>query len=291
VNLHRAPPLTPGGVLLRHPTIIGTVAGLSLSLGILAAVDGRSPLLTIDEPIQRWVVAHRSDAWTHAARSFSRLGSNLVVFSVFAVVVAWTLRRCRTLALTLSAAVLIRPPIEFVLKEVVDRDRPDLSRLVDGTGPSHPSGHVLAAVALWGLLPPLVSTFVRSRTIWWLSVATAGVLLTGIAASRVYLGVHWFTDVVQGALLGSLYLAALEHLFAHHHRHRLCALDRGPFGSWRDRGFRLPQDVAASAGASSSGMVGTGAPPKASTPSVTNGHRRGTGHVRFRQCAASPSDQ
>lgn len=224
MNLHRAPPLTPQGVLLRHPAIIGTVAGLSLTLGVLAAVDGSSILLTIDEPIQRWVVGHRSDGWTHTARLFSRLGSTVVVFSVFAVVVAWTFRRCRTLALTLSAAVLIRPPIEFLLKELVDRDRPDLIRLVDGTGPSHPSGHVLAAVALWGLLPPLVSTFVRSRAIWWLSVAVAGVFIAGIAASRVYLGVHWFTDVVQGALLGSLYLAALEHLFAHHHRHRECTL-------------------------------------------------------------------
>jgi hypothetical protein len=131
----------------------------------------------------------------------------------------------------------------------VDRERPDLSRLVDGTGPSHPSGHVLAAVALWGLLPPLVSTLVRSRAVWWLSVLASGVLIAGIAASRVYLGVHWFADVVQGALLGAVYLSALELLFAHHHRHRQCALDRRPFSSWRDRGPQSPQDVAAFAGA------------------------------------------
>lgn len=225
MSLHREPPLTPRGVLLRHPAIIGAVAVVSVCMGVLAALDGGSTLLHVDEPIQRWVVAHRSDAWTHAARVFSRLGSTFVVFGVFAVVVAWTSRRCGTLALTLSAAVLIRPPLEFVLKELVDRERPDILRLVDGTGPSHPSGHVLAAVALWGLLPPLVSMFVRSRAIWWASVAVAGVLIAGIAASRVYLGVHWFSDIVQGALLGSLYLAALELLFAHHHRHRRCALD------------------------------------------------------------------
>ena len=256
MNLHRAPPLTPRGVLLRHPAIIGTVAVLSVSIGLLAAVDGSSILLRIDEPIERWVVAHRSDGWTHAARLFSRLGSNIVVFSVFAAVVAWTFRRCRTLALTLSAAVLVRPPIEFLLKELVDRDRPDLSRLVDGTGPSHPSGHVLAAVALWGLLPPLVSMVVRSRAIWWLSVALAGVLITGIAASRVYLGVHWFTDIVQGALLGALYLAAIERLFAHHHRHRKCALDREVLGSGHDGGLRARRDVGAVAGLPSSAHDG-----------------------------------
>lgn len=223
-HLHLHPPLTPRGVLLHHPVIIGTVAGVSAILAMLAALDGSSALLTVDEPIQLWVEVHRSDGWDHAARAFSRLGSNLVVFLVFAVVVAWTVRRCGTLALTLSAAVLLRPPAEFLIKELIGRERPDFTRLVDGTGPSHPSGHVLAAVALWGLLPPLVSSVVRSRVVWWASVATAAVLIGGIAASRVYLGVHWFTDVVQGALLGCLYLAATEQLFAHHHRHRRCAL-------------------------------------------------------------------
>jgi undecaprenyl-diphosphatase len=219
-------------VLLHHPLIIGTVAGLSAVLAVLAALDGGSALLTVDEPIQRWVEARRTDGWDHAARAFSRLGSNLVVFGVLAAVVAWTVRRCRTLALTLSAAVLLRPPAEFLFKELIGRERPDFARLVDGTGPSHPSGHVLAAVALWGLLPPLLSSVVRSRAIWWASVATALVLISGIGASRVYLGVHWFTDIVQGALLGCLYLAGIEQLFAHHHRHRRCAVmeafDRSP---------------------------------------------------------------
>lgn len=224
LHLHLDPPLTPRAVLFHHPAIIWAVAGMSTVVAILATVDGGSALLTVDEPVQRWVEAHRSGGWNQAALVVSRLGSNLVVFSIFAAVVAWTVRRCPTLALTLTAAVLLRPPAEFLLKELIDRARPDFLRLVDGTGPSHPSGHVLAAVALWGLLPPLVSSLSRSRVLWWASVATAGVLIGGIAASRVYLGVHWLTDIVQGALLGCLYLAGIELLFAHHHRQRQCTL-------------------------------------------------------------------
>jgi undecaprenyl-diphosphatase len=211
-------------VLLRHPAIIWIVAGLSVTLGVLAAVDAGSVLLVVDEPIQRWVEAHRSGGWTRVALFVSRFGSNVIVFSVFGVLVAWTLPRCRTFALTLSVAVLLRSPLEFLLKQLIDRDRPDFHRLVDGTGPSHPSGHVLAAVALWGLLPPLISLLVRSRVLWWCSVVVATALIAGISASRVYLGVHWLTDIVQGVLLGSLYLAALEFLYVHHHRSRRCSL-------------------------------------------------------------------
>ena len=47
------------------------------------------------------------------------------------------------------------------IKAIVDRDRPDLERLVNGTGPSFPSGHVMAAAALWGLVPLVVTLYTR----------------------------------------------------------------------------------------------------------------------------------
>ncbi|MGH9223238.1 MAG: phosphatase PAP2 family protein [Acidimicrobiales bacterium] len=224
MSLHLYPPLTPRRALLSRPGIIGGIVSLSVAIALLASINGSDALLLVDEPIQRWLIDHRGDRWTTVALWFSRLGSNPVVFVVSGVLVLWAWRRCGTLAFTLAVAVISRPPLEFLLKELVDRDRPNLSPLVDGTGPSHPSGHVLAAVALWGLLPPLVSTFIRSKALWWATASVAGVLIVGISASRVYLGVHWFTDIVQGMLLGSLYLAALECLLVHNHRLRQCAV-------------------------------------------------------------------
>lgn len=220
--LHEDPPLSPRSVMFQHPALVWIVAGASIVLAVLARVDGGSVLLTWDEPIQEWVQARRTDSWGTVFRTFSRLGSNLVVFSVFAVLCGLTALRCRVLALALAIAVLARSPLEWLIKEMVDRERPDIERLVDGTGPSHPSGHVLAAVALWGLLPPLVALVTDRRWLWWLASFLAGVLIAGISMSRVYLGVHWFSDIVQGLLLGWLYLTALEALFNHHHTGREC---------------------------------------------------------------------
>lgn len=95
------------------------------------------------------------------------------------------------------------------MKDRIGRLRPDIDRLGDGTGFSHPSGHVLAAVALWGLLPPLVALVIRRRSWWWASVVAGGVLIVSVSFSRVYLGVHWPSDIVQGRLLGTLYLVGL----------------------------------------------------------------------------------
>lgn len=221
--LHHDPPLTPHGVLFRHPALIWVVIATSAVLAILAAYDEGSVLLTWDEPIQRWVEDNRTDRLETIFRSFSRMGSNIVIFGSFAVIVIWVATQCRTLALSLTVAVLVRPGFEFLIKELVDRDRPDLERLVPGVGPSHPSGHVLAAVTLWGLLPPLVATVTSKHWVWWATTVVSGVLIAGISASRMYLGVHWFSDIVQGLLLGWLYLTVIESLFAHHHHGRHCS--------------------------------------------------------------------
>lgn len=221
-SLHVDPPFTPRGILFRHPALIWTVIGLSLVLALAAAFDHGSVLLTWDEPIQRWVESRRTPRLTTVFLRFSRMGSNVVVFGAFAVIVAAAARRCRALALALAVAVLARPLFEFTVKELVGRERPNLTRLVDGTGPSHPSGHVLASVTLWGLLPPLVALMTDRRWIWWLTTAISAVLIAGISASRIYLGVHWFSDIVQGLLLGWLYLTVIETLYVRHHHGRGC---------------------------------------------------------------------
>lgn len=219
---HHDPPVTPVGLLLHHPVIIGLLITASVVLAVLATVDGGSVLLHVDEPVMRWALRQRSDGFDTVFRVFSRMGSNVLVFSAAAVLVLLASRRCPSVALTLALAVAARPPLEYVLKDAVGRARPDLDRLVPGTGFSHPSGHVLAAIALWGLLPPLVALLTHSRWLWWSSVVAGLVLILGVSASRVYLGVHWPTDLLQGLLLGSLYLVGLEALLSWHHRHRPC---------------------------------------------------------------------
>jgi undecaprenyl-diphosphatase len=221
---HHDPPVTPIGLLLHHPAVIAVLATVSLALAVLAAVDGGSVLLRFDEPITRWVQDQRGGGLDVVFRVFSRLGSNVLVFVVAAALTLLASRRCPSLALTLALAVAARPPLEYVLKEVVGRPRPDFDRLVPGTGFSHPSGHVLAAIALWGLLPPLVALLTHRRWLWWASIGAGLVLVLGVSASRVYLGVHWPTDLLQGWLLGSLYLVGLEALFRWHHRHRTCRI-------------------------------------------------------------------
>lgn len=222
-HLHTHPPLTPAGVLLHSGWTVGVVIAAFGVLAVLAAVDGGSALAAIDEPITRAFIDVRTDALDEVVKTVSAFGGLTVVTAMAAVLLLLVWHECRALAWTLLAATIARPLLEWAIKELVGRDRPSIDRLVPGNGPSFPSGHVMAAVAIWGLLPPVVALLTGRRSAWWWSVSAAGGVIVAVAVSRVYLGVHWFTDVVGALLLGALYLVAVEALLEWHHRRRACA--------------------------------------------------------------------
>ncbi|MGQ0823724.1 MAG: phosphatase PAP2 family protein [Actinomycetota bacterium] len=220
--LHRNPPLTPTAFFSsRRHLLVG--AGIVFGfLALAAAVSNAWLLLQWDEPIQRYVEGHRSGTLDVFFLTASRFGSTLVVLSLGVLFSVLTWRRCRAVAIAAIAATFGRPLVEFLMKAFVERDRPDLERMVDGVGYSFPSGHVMAAVALWGLLPLVVGLFTRRRVLWWSSVFVAGVMIVAIAASRLYLGVHWFSDVVGGLLVGSFFLIGIEYVVHRAHAMQPC---------------------------------------------------------------------
>jgi undecaprenyl-diphosphatase len=222
-RLHCHPPATPSTFYAnRRPLLVG-LGFLFVALAATAAIAGGWVALRWDLPIARFVTAHRGDDLDTFFRAVSRAGSTIVVLSLSALLAVVTWSRCRAVAITMAAAALARPLLEFVLKDAVGRARPDLSQLVVGTGPSFPSGHVMAAVALYGLLPLVVGLFTRSLRWWWASVAVSGILIALIAASRVYLGVHWFSDVVGSLLLGSFFLLAVDSVHRALHVDHACS--------------------------------------------------------------------
>lgn len=97
--------------------------------------------------------------------------------------------------------------LSFLLKTLFHRTRPDLFRVVQETGYSFPSGHALATMCFYGMVAYLIMRIIDS----WrgrLTVMTLAVILSVlIGISRIYLGVHYPTDVVAGYAAGSMWLA------------------------------------------------------------------------------------
>ncbi len=202
-------PLTFRSVRHRWPLLIPLAVLVPLVLGALAVIDG-GRLLIWDAPLTAAAVDHRSTAIDDLSRVVSRLGAWLVVYPLGAALALAAARRSPRLAWAIVATVAARPAVEWLLKEIVERPRPDGARLVAGTGFSFPSGHVLAAIATWAFLPAVVALFTHRRSLWWASVGVAGSVVALVSWSRVWLGVHWTSDVVASLALGYLALNAVE---------------------------------------------------------------------------------
>ena len=137
---------------------------------------------------------------TDLALVFNWLGRGVGRALALTLVGLLLLHRRRWLALVAFAvAESLAPLLSALLKVLVDRARPP-DGLVHPVGASFPSGHATYAGATCVALVLLFTT-PGTRRRWWWALATLGVV--GMAWSRTYLQVHWLTDVIAGALLGS----------------------------------------------------------------------------------------
>lgn len=228
-RFHQHPPYSLRRLYARPATLV-VVLVAAVALAALAAYEHGTVLLEVDEPIQRWVVDRRTDTWTDVFAWASRLGDNRVVFPLAVALAVITWRRCHYLALAIIGAALLRSGYEFVLKDLVARPRPDLAPLADFQGYSHPSGHPMAVLSVYGLLPPVVALFGASRRVWWAVTTGVVTLAVAVAMSRVYRSAHWPLDVTASLLWGSLYLLAVETAYDAVHRRM----------GWHDDGLDAP---------------------------------------------------
>lgn len=195
---------------------LGRMAGGALSVAVLGCIIGfavnRVSPIPIEQRALAGIAAGYHPLLTSLMTWVSDLG-DLWVVAVAAVLLAPLLRRLTRgweAAVLLGMALLGSLLITAVIKAAVGRERP-LEALVEAQSGAFPSGHTSRAAAVlglgvWGVTALARSPVVRAAAVGMLA---SGVLLMGF--SRMYLGVHWPTDVAFGMGLGVWWLFVLLH--------------------------------------------------------------------------------
>lgn len=204
--------LTPSSSTGLALTLVVTVALAAAwtFLGITQDVVGHEEIALLDPGINGWVMAHRTPPLTDVFRAVTWLGASAVTVPVLAVGAGLLARRRRSwtpvfdIAVVYGAVVFLHAGVG----QLVDRHRPPVADwLASAHGWGYPSGHTAQAVAAWGVLALLVMMTTTSRRIRSLVGTTAVVIAVLVGISRVYLGVHWTTDVLGAATMSVAVLA------------------------------------------------------------------------------------
>lgn len=200
----------------RRPTglVVGWAAVFLATLAVGALLPDRG-VPGFDRPVLLFVAHHRSGWLTSTMRAVTTaLSPGYVLGAVAVAAVVLLLRRDLSGAIVVLLGALGADAAETLTKLIVRRPRPELSRVphVSAHGLSYPSGHATIAAAGLGAIALVVAARVRGRrrragSAAVVTVAAAGAALVGF--SRVYLGVHWPTDVLAGWLVAAAWLTVV----------------------------------------------------------------------------------
>jgi len=179
-------------------------------LSWLAASFGKFPG---DEEALRGFQSLRSGALDDVMRGLSWLGHVGVGTALTAALGVGLLMAKRGWETLACLMIGIAPGINALMKEMVGRPRPEFALFQPAPSSlAFPSGHAVFAVTFFGFAAFLVSQTDWKRWVKGVVIGTLGLIILGIGTSRVYLGVHWPSDVAGGYLAGGVLLASIIYL-------------------------------------------------------------------------------
>ena len=193
------------------------VAAAWLFFGVLEDVVSGDPLVRLDTAIYHALQALRTPAADALIISITELGDTVVTASVTIVVFLWLVwQRAWRTAIYWVGAVGFAATLNTITKLAIHRPRPGDLGYVGASQFSFPSGHATVNTVLYGFLAFLITRQVRP--VWRLPIfAAVGSFATLMAFSRLYLGAHWFSDVVGSLAFATAWVIVLGLAYVRHH--------------------------------------------------------------------------
>ena len=145
-----------------------------------------------------------SDFATPIAKFITNFGG--AIFLITLTVILVILIKNKKIGLSIFSNLIIITVLNQLLKRILQRPRPTEFRIIEETGYSFPSGHSMVSMAFYGYLIYLIYKYVENKHVKWISIVLLSILICSIGVSRIYLGVHYTSDVLGGFLVSISYL-------------------------------------------------------------------------------------
>lgn len=163
--------------------------------------------------IVRYFLSARSELLTRVMKSITFLGdAKFVIAAIIFILVFLTLKKKYVYSIALALVAGGSFITSFLMKDIFARSRPQEHQLVVENGFSFPSGHAIIAIALYGMLTYFLVKHFQKKYAKMAAVSAGVAVIAAIGVSRVYLGVHWPSDVLGSYVFGGTWLAILIYL-------------------------------------------------------------------------------
>lgn len=172
-------------------------------------------LVIFDKTVIDMVQGLEAGVLTAAMKFFTYIGSTrlIITLTIPIFLFLFLVLRLRGEILIFLAVVYITPILNRLLKLYFLRARPDFHRLIEIGGYSFPSGHAMNAFSFYSILAFLLWRHVPTRPGRIVVILFSSLMIFAIGISRVYLGVHYPSDIIGGFLASGLWVAAVIWFF------------------------------------------------------------------------------
>ena len=145
-----------------------------------------------------------SDFTTPIAKFITNFGG--AIFLITLTIALFIVIKNKKVGLSIIINLVVITVLNQILKHILQRPRPTEFRIIEETGYSFPSGHSMVSMAFYGYLIYLIYKYVKNKNVKWISIVLLSILICSIGISRIYLGVHYTSDVLGGFLISVSYL-------------------------------------------------------------------------------------
>ena len=156
-----------------------------------------------------------SDFATPIAKFITNFGG--AIFIILLTVILIAVIKNKKIGLSILTNLAIITILNQLLKRILQRPRPTEYRIIEESGYSFPSGHSMISMAFYGYLIYLIYKYVENKNVKWILISLLSVLICLIGISRIYLGVHYTSDVLGGFLISIsylvIYISAVNNVF------------------------------------------------------------------------------
>ncbi|MEG2310508.1 MAG: phosphatase PAP2 family protein [Clostridia bacterium] len=196
---------------LKKRTIILTIIPLILFV-ILAILIFTGNTLSFDNSVYNTVAKVITPTLTNITKVFTELGGTKIVIFICIALLLIPKTRLK-FGMPITCSVLITAVLNVIAKHIFTRQRPTILRLIPETGFSFPSGHAMLCTAMYVMLIYLIFRYLKNTKFKVIITVMTSLFILAIGFTRIYLGVHYTTDILGGYLLGIIVATFVYYIY------------------------------------------------------------------------------